>query len=119
MLPRNLRPMPDADSKRFLEELSKTPSGMRYRLASKESQIARKMIRMMLEHHPNNELGLQKFRRAYVAAEERASQAIAEMSELYGWPEMGEHNRHWQYRPPPRGLIGRLLRPRRGTPGSA
>ena len=97
--------MPDPDLKRFQAELERTRPGMRLRLAIHESNIAVKKIRALrasfrrstnLASHSDVTEG---WRRAYIAACNRASMAIDDLWNQHQWPEDGARNRYYEWRP--------------------
>ena len=94
--------MPDADLTRFEKQLGRTRPGMHLRLAVHESRLAVRQIQKLLAFGAGEtDPDLCSWRRAYVAACERASEAIDELWIIHRWPADGARERRYIWTPTP------------------
>ena len=97
--------MKDADMVYFLGELQNTPLGARYRKAWDSkielSRTIQKLCRCALS--TSQALQLADVRLRYLRACDQASEALGQLTEIYGWPADSKFDRTFKYQPPARG----------------
>jgi hypothetical protein len=92
--------MLDADQIRFTQGLHETRPGLRLRLAIHESCIAAAQIgRLIKLGGPRSASASETWRRAHIAACNRASEAIDQLWDQHQWPADGARNRRYEWRP--------------------
>lgn len=92
--------MLDSDLQRFEAGLNQTGAGLRLRLAMHEGNIALQQLRRLEQQIPiNKRSAVESWRKAYIAACNRASMAIDELFDAHQWPEDGARNRRFEWRP--------------------
>ena len=92
--------MLDADDRQFELNLGETRSGLRLKLAIHESRIARQQIaRLQVMRGQRSQSAVESWRRAYVAACNRASMAIDELWDAHQWPTDAGRDRRFAWRP--------------------
>lgn len=91
--------MLDADIRRFELGLNQTRPGLRLRLAMHEGRIAIQQIDRLERLGGPRKSAIESWRRAYIAASNRAAIAIDELWDLHQWPTDGARNRRFEFRP--------------------
>lgn len=92
--------MLDGDTERFEAGLNQTGAGLRLRLAMHEGNIALQQLRRLKEKALiDRRSAVESWRKAYIAACNRASMAIDELFDAHQWPEDGARNRRFEWRP--------------------
>jgi hypothetical protein len=94
--------MLDLDLERFANGLHQTRAGWHLRMAIHEARIAVEQIgRLERRNHPYGAKMINDWRRTYIKACEKASEAIDQLWDKHQWPADGARRRDFEWKPRP------------------